>query len=196
MSSHPDEVSNDLNAAATPGQMQSEIRPTSAGTERPAPGLGEVEMHPAGASVAKKCLPVAGGGRMVGPGGTYRPENYEWRNHLCVRNEHGRLVGKDPLAIPLDVLTASGHSNTTTRRFFKRLRDAHNINHPDDEDGWMVREHPRRLTEIRECGAYPALTATRPRYAAARSTTARHGRSAWVGTHTTLGAGSIRSRNG
>ena len=135
--------------------MQSEIRPTSAGTERPAPGLGEVEMHPAGASVAKKCLPVAGGGRMVGPGGTYRPENYEWRNHLCVRNEHGRLVGKDPLAIPLDVLTASGHSNTTTRRFFKRLRDAHNINHPDDEDGWMVPEHPRRLTEIRECVCLP-----------------------------------------
>lgn len=39
----------------------------------------------------------------------YQPENHEWRDQLCDRDADGRLIGKDPMTIPLDVLAASGH---------------------------------------------------------------------------------------
>ena len=57
---------------APQGEKQSEIQPASAGTETPAPGIGDVKMHPTGPSTPKMCAPVAYRGSM-GPAGN-RPE--------------------------------------------------------------------------------------------------------------------------
>ena len=64
--------------------------------------------------------PVAYRGRMTKTG--YQPENHEWRDWLCDRDESGRLIGKDPMTLPLDVLTASGHPRTSARSVVFRLR--------------------------------------------------------------------------
>jgi hypothetical protein len=64
--------------------------------------------------------PVAYRGKMLSTG--YQPENHEWRDLLCNRDELGNLVGKDPMTIPLDVLTASGHPRASVRSIVFRLR--------------------------------------------------------------------------
>ena len=64
--------------------------------------------------------PVAHRGHMVRKEpdrcATYQPENHQWRDWLCDHDENGRLVGKDPMALPLDVLSASGHPQTRAER--------------------------------------------------------------------------------
>jgi hypothetical protein len=81
-------------------------------------------------------------------GGGYRPENHEWRDRLCDRDKDGRLVGKDPMSIPLDVLTASGHPQTQARSVLARLRAMQGVERGHEED--FPYRAPSRLTEIRE----------------------------------------------
>ena len=68
-------------------------------------------------SLPKAVDAVAYRGHMVRREGeryaAYQPENYEWRDVLCDRDGNGRLTGKDPMALPLDVLSASGHPQAT-----------------------------------------------------------------------------------
>jgi hypothetical protein len=65
-----------------------------------------------------KCRPVALRGHMCPDGGGYVPENDAWFKELTEPhpdpkfdhpNPARRRVGRDPMSIPLDVLTASGH---------------------------------------------------------------------------------------
>ena len=101
---------------------------------------------------------VACRGRMIRREGeryaTYQPENHEWRDWLCDRDEDGRLVGKDPMAFPLDVLSASGHPHATARSVLSRLKVMHGVDHGKEGDdgflGLQPRDFPKRLTEIRE----------------------------------------------
>ena len=82
------------------------------------------------------------------------------REHLSRPEDRQRsrvfdYVGKNPMTIPPQVLADSGHAPATARSLGSRLRTTHGINHPDDEDGWMVRELPGRLTEVRGCVCVP-----------------------------------------
>ena len=62
---------------------------------------------------------VAYRGRMVRRDGerhaTYQPENHEWRDWLCDHDELGNLVGKNPMTLSLDVLSAAGHPQAGVR---------------------------------------------------------------------------------
>ena len=60
----------------------------------------------------------------------YQPENVAWFSQ-------GRRVGRDPMTIPVEVLTASGHGPRTERRVLGALGDE-----PIDPS-------IRRLTELR-----------------------------------------------
>jgi hypothetical protein len=75
--------------------------------------------------------PVAYRGRMVPQPGSrhrgYQAENHEWRDWLCDRDSNGNLVGKDPMTIPLDVLTASGHPYARAAAVIYRLRIMHGV---------------------------------------------------------------------
>jgi hypothetical protein len=51
--------------------------------------------------------PVSMKGRMTDNG--YQPENHQWLDHLLERDEHGKLVGRDPMTVDLDVLKNAGH---------------------------------------------------------------------------------------
>jgi hypothetical protein len=51
--------------------------------------------------------PVSMKGRMTANG--YQPQNHQWLDQLLERNEHGKLVGRDPMTVDLDVLRNSGH---------------------------------------------------------------------------------------
>lgn len=98
---------------------------------------------------------VAYRGRMVRREGaryaTYRPENHEWRDWLCDRDKDGRLVGKDPMTIPPEILAASGHPDPSpagVKAVVSRLKRMQN---PDLEAGGELPfETPTRLTNIRE----------------------------------------------
>ncbi|WP_157784716.1 hypothetical protein [Sinorhizobium fredii] len=76
--------------------------------------------------MTKPMAPVAHRGKMVlAPGERFRryqPENHEWRDQLCDRDKYGRLIGKDPMEVPLDVLTASGHPQARASALVFRLR--------------------------------------------------------------------------
>ena len=52
--------------------------------------------------------PVALRGRMHQTD-RFQPENGDWFDVLTGRDDQGRTVGRDPMTIPLGVLTASGH---------------------------------------------------------------------------------------
>ena len=77
-----------------------------------------------------RCLPVALRGKMTADG--YRPENWAWVDHLTKPDdETGRVysdgtprrIGRDPMSIPLEVLTGSGHGPRGTRRIVSALGD-------------------------------------------------------------------------
>jgi hypothetical protein len=90
--------------------------------------------------------PVAYRGRITKNG--YLPENHEWRDQLCDRDRDGRLVGKDPMALSLDVLSASGHPQASARSVLARLKVMHGVERGHEED--FPFGAPSRLTEIRD----------------------------------------------
>jgi hypothetical protein len=100
---------------------------------------------------------------MVGPGGCYRPENWEFRDELCERDKNGRLAGKDPMELPLAVLTAAGHPQARVRDVVLRLRVMHGVDvgeaRHDGFLGLQPSEFPKRLTEIREKVCKPCSSA-------------------------------------
>ena len=76
------------------------------------------------------CLQVTLRGEMTADG--YVPENWAWVDHLTKPDdETGRVysdgtprrIGRDPMSIPLEVLTASGHGPRETRRIVSALGD-------------------------------------------------------------------------
>ena len=100
--------------------------------------------------------PVAYRGRMVRPDGerhaVYQPENHLHRDQLCdndivstwrnpttgeVRTVT-KLVGKNPMQIPLHVLTAAGHPKAAVRSVLTRLRVMHGVDHGrEGDDGFL-----------------------------------------------------------
>ena len=84
---------------------------------------------------------------MVRPDGerhaVYQPENHQCRDQLCTAEivsstRHPvsgqirtvtQLVGKDPMALPLDVLTAAGHPQAAARSVLTRLKVMHGVDH-------------------------------------------------------------------
>jgi hypothetical protein len=56
---------------------------------------------------SKPAEPVSMRGRVTSDG--YRPENHQWLDQLLERDEHGKLVGRNPMDIDLDVLKNAGH---------------------------------------------------------------------------------------
>lgn len=55
---------------------------------------------------------VRGNGKMAG--GVYQPENHEWFGRLCEIKD-GEWVGKNPMNIPTQTLTAAGHGPRRTK---------------------------------------------------------------------------------
>jgi hypothetical protein len=53
----------------------------------------------------------------------YQPENVAWFEVLTITDSQGRRVGRDPITIPVEVLTASGHGPRTARRVLGVLGD-------------------------------------------------------------------------
>ena len=101
--------------------------------------------------------PVAHRGRMIAASGrrhVYQPENHEWRDRLCDRDSDGKLIGKDPMDIPLDVLMASGHPQTRAGVVVLRLREMHGVDigemRHDGFLGLQPSDFPKRLTTIRD----------------------------------------------
>ena len=70
----------------------------------------------------KPLPPVKGAGRMT-PDRGYEPENDEYFDLLTEVDENGRRVGRDPMDIPLDLLTASGHPALRTRSLKAAMKD-------------------------------------------------------------------------
>jgi len=89
----------------------------------------------------------------------YQPENHEWRDVLCDRDDNGRLVGKDPMTLPLDVLSASGHPRAFVSNVVFRLRVMHGVAEGEARhDGFLglqPKDFPKRLTTIRETVCMP-----------------------------------------
>ncbi|QIG50550.1 hypothetical protein G5V57_24165 [Nordella sp. HKS 07] len=105
----------------------------------------------------KTVEPVACRGRMIvreERHAGYQPENHEWRAWLCERDAKCKLIGKDPMTLPLDVLTASGHPSARTSAVIFRLRVAHGVAtgeaRGDSFLGLQPEDLPKRLTAIRE----------------------------------------------
>ena len=76
------------------------------------------------------CLQVTLRGKMTADG--YRPENWAWVDHLTKPDDETervysdgtpRRIGRDPMSIPPQVLTASGHGPRGTRRIVSALGD-------------------------------------------------------------------------
>ena len=65
--------------------------------------------------------PVRLRGRMTADG--YEPENWAWREVLTYIDEEGRRVGRDPMSIPPEVLTAAGHAPRRTKGIVRALGD-------------------------------------------------------------------------
>jgi hypothetical protein len=55
----------------------------------------------------KPAIPVSRQGRMTAHGWQF--ENHQWLDQLLERDEHGKLVGRNPMDVPLDVLKSAGH---------------------------------------------------------------------------------------
>ncbi len=85
---------------------------------------------------------------------TYQPESHEWRDWLCDHDELGNLVGKHPMTLSLDVLTAAGHPQTAVRSVLTRLKVMHGVDHGREGDdgflGLQPQDFPKRLTQVRE----------------------------------------------
>lgn len=109
--------------------------------------------------------PVAYRGRMTKVG--YQPENYQWRDVLCDRDSNGRLVGKDPMEIAVEVLTAAGHGPSRVRGVNQRLAIMSGTDSGEARgDGprasslTKIREEvcvgcsADRLSEVRRCGIF------------------------------------------
>jgi len=88
----------------------------SSGTSLPAPSDGS-KFVPA----PKPSCPVRLHGRMTADG--YEPENWAWREVLTYIDETGRRVGRDPMSIPSEVLTAAGHGPRRTKAIVRALSD-------------------------------------------------------------------------
>ena len=91
-----------------------------------------------------KCPPVSLDGKLGADG--YVPENDAWFDHLTKPDDEtrrtdskGRLrrIGRDPMSIPLDTLTASGHPPRRTSSVVAALRKALDL----DLSGYALREY-------------------------------------------------------
>jgi hypothetical protein len=96
---------------------------------------------------------VANRGRMVKADGeryaTYRSENYQWRDALCTSDANGRPVGKDPMTIPLEILTRSGHGRDRVNSVVYRLKIMQGVA-TGEMQGELSFKKPTRLTNIRD----------------------------------------------
>lgn len=106
--------------------------------------------------------PVAYRGKMTKAG--WQPENHEWRDELCdtvvvsswTNPETGKtrtvtkLVGKDPMTLSLDVLSAAGHPQTRASALVFRLRIMQGQDTGEMRDDPLPFPAPRRLTEVRD----------------------------------------------
>jgi len=95
--------------------------------------------------VAHRCL--------VGDERGHQPENRAWRDVLCERDANGRLIGRAPLAVLVELLTKSGHPKARCRDVIWRLRIMHRVDRGeargDDFLGLSRAELPRSLGAIR-----------------------------------------------
>jgi hypothetical protein len=96
------------------------------------------------------CRPVALRGQMGRDG--YVPENGAWFDHLTKPDDEtgrtrsdgrSRRVGRDPMAVPLDILTAAGHPPRRTSRLVAALSGALDL----DLSGYAMREY----RDLRRC---------------------------------------------
>jgi hypothetical protein len=83
---------------------------------------------PAEAEALPSLPPVRLAGKMTASG--YQPENWQWLDVLTEPNRkrtdsmgRPRRMGRDPMAIPVEVLTASGHGPREARRVIGALGD-------------------------------------------------------------------------
>ena len=53
----------------------------------------------------------------------YEQENWEWLTRLTYTDSEGRRVGRDPMSIPPEVLTAAGHGPRRTKSIIRALGD-------------------------------------------------------------------------
>jgi hypothetical protein len=65
--------------------------------------------------------PVSLAGRMTSKG--YQPQNWEWLNTLTKIDDKRSRVGRDPMSIPPQVLTAAGHGPRRTKSIIRALGD-------------------------------------------------------------------------
>jgi hypothetical protein len=79
---------------------------TSNGAEAVAPANAEEPILVVSPAVAMR-------GRMTSNG--WQPENHQWLSSLLDRDEHGKLIGRNPLTIDLRVLRNSGHPPRRTK---------------------------------------------------------------------------------
>jgi hypothetical protein len=56
-------------------------------------------------------------------GNGYEPENWEWLTVLTYTDSEGRRVGRNPMSIPPEVLTAAGHGPRRTKSVIRALGD-------------------------------------------------------------------------
>jgi hypothetical protein len=103
----------------------------------------------------KPVRPVAYRGRMTRDG--YQPENHQWRCYLLDDAGHGR----DPMALSLDVLSASGHPRASVRSVSTRLRVMHGTDHGREGTESGDGMGPIRLTTIREEVCMPCSAGNR-----------------------------------
>ena len=134
--------------------------------------------------VAAKAKPVALR-RKSTPDAGMQEENHEWLPYLTDGIGKG-CVGRDPMSIPVEVLTASGHPPRRTRELVNAFAKADGGDLP-----WLgdVQEYK----DIRRLSACPASMATMPRSGGVPQFIARSGHTAWARTPTTRSADAIRS---
>jgi hypothetical protein len=113
--------------------------------------------------------PVSLQGRVAEAG--WLPENSRWRDQLLHVDEDGCLAGRNPMDVPVELLTASGHPHRTAQQVFSVW-------------GGCLVDSPARGSRGYASTVWPVPRAG-PKSAAAGSTTARAGRTGWVVIHTT-----------
>ena len=110
---------------------------------------------------------VAFRGRMTVDG--YQPENHEWLDHLTVPGERvgsdgqPRPAGRDPMVIPVEVLTAAGHPPRSTKVLINAIKS---LRGGRSEDGDVVDPGIRRHKHIRSHCLECAADKTEVRYCA------------------------------
>ena len=84
------------------------------------------------------------------------PENSQWRNQLLHIDEDGCLAGRNPMAVPIEVLNASGHPHRTAQQVFSAWGGCLVDNPARGPKG--VREHclacAESQAEVRRCQIY------------------------------------------